>query len=967
VSDGDDLIGRKDEQAALDQALAATHDGAGGIVLLAGEAGVGKTRLLEACLDRSGCLALKGQTNEIATPPYGPIAAALRVYLRARPGGLAGRGPLAPYLALLLSELGPPPHQTDPAVLVEAICQALATIARDAPAVLVLDDLQWADNATLELVPILASTLAQERLLIVGTYRNDEIARGHPLRRLRNDLRRARLLREIVVEPLDQADTTALATHVFGQPPGPELATTLYERTEGVPLFVKELAGALALRGRLRQSDAGVELAPGADLPIPDTLRDAVLLRLDGLPDPALRLLDLAVVAGQTFDLALVAELAGSTDGFDALLERGLLVEVEPGWGAFRHALTRDAIYSDISWVRRRALHRQLAERLGAAGAAPLAIAQHWLAAKEPDHARAALLSAAEQACAIHAYRDAVVAAQRALDLWPEGVDDALRLDVLDQLGQCSQLCGMLSDAARAWREVADGRRQIGDLRACAMAERKLANVAELQGRWEQALAAREAAAQAFAASKLPAEAAAERLAAAAHLRSAGRYRTALELLSTATEDAAQAGRPDLLARIMGQAGSVHARMGQAAEGLALVQRGLALALEHNLASAAAEIYQRLADALEHAGDYAGAKETYLTAFDFCQTNAIPATAQLCVACLTVVLRQTGEWERAMTLCREVLASQHSSAHARAVASCMIGTLYALRGQPGRAQPLLLEAAALAHQIELAAVELLAAWGLALLDDLGGAYDMVAERCRFILNFWEQIEDVHYAVPALRWVVSFFATTRADADARACANALARIASVSGQPEALSALAHALGEIALLDGDPQQAVQQFRQALDLLRDVTIPYCHAGTQLRAGIACAAANQRDAAIVPLANAYRTARKLGARPLATRIAETLAALDEPIGKHVGQGSAARARSGGLTRRQREILNLVAQGQTNAEIARTLVLSPRTVEMHVANILAILDSRSRAEAVHRATDLGLLEEYSMLPKKTR
>src|SRR6185503_6606042 len=100
--------------------------------------------------------------------------------------------------------------------------------------------------------------------------------------------------------------------------------------------------------------------------------------------------------------------------------------------------------------------------------------------------------------------------------------------------------------------------------------------------------------------------------------------------------------------------------------------------------------------------------------------NAVPASAQLCVACLTVVLRQTGEWERAMTLCREVLASQHSSAHARTAASGMLGSLYALRGQPRHAQPLLLESAALAHQLELAAMELLAAWGLALLDELNG-------------------------------------------------------------------------------------------------------------------------------------------------------------------------------------------------------------------------------------------------------
>ena len=130
-------------------------------------------------------------------------------------------------------------------------------------------------------------------------------------RRTVYDLRRARVLHEILVEPLDQASTTALATRILGQPPGPVLAAALYERTEGVPLFVEELASALALYGRLNPSDSGIELAPGTHLPVPDTLRDAVLLRLDGLADPALRLLHLAAVAGRAFDLALVMELAG--------------------------------------------------------------------------------------------------------------------------------------------------------------------------------------------------------------------------------------------------------------------------------------------------------------------------------------------------------------------------------------------------------------------------------------------------------------------------------------------------------------------------------------------------------------------------------------------------------------------------------------------------------------------------------
>jgi ATP/maltotriose-dependent transcriptional regulator MalT len=162
------------------------------------------------------------------------------------------------------------------------------------------------------------------------------------------------------------------------------------------------------------------------------------------------------------------------------------------------------------------------------------------------------------------------------------------------------------------------------------------------------------------------------------------------------------------------------------------------------------------------------------------------------------------------------------------VANGMLGSLYALRGQPRMAQPLLVEAVALARRIELAALELLAVWGLAQVAELNGGYATATEQCHTILSRWEQIEDCHYAVPPLRWAASYFAQTHAATDVRACANALARIASASGQPEALSALAHALGECALLDGDARQAVQQFDRALDLLRDITVPHCRAIT-------------------------------------------------------------------------------------------------------------------------------------------
>jgi ATP/maltotriose-dependent transcriptional regulator MalT len=963
-----ELLGREREQAELDQALAAARDGAGGIMLLAGEAGVWKPRLLETCVARSGLLLLHGEASEPATPPYGPIVATLRSALRAAPGVLTACQPLSSHLALVLPELGSPPSNSDSATLVEAIRCLFLAVAQTAPTVIVLDDLQWADNATLEFLPAMASSCAHERLLILGAYRNDEIPRGHPLRRLRNDLRRARLLREIVLEPLDDKATAALAARILGHTPSPALVAALSERAEGVPLFVEELCGALAMRDRSQArhlSRASVELAHGASFPIPDTLRDALLLRLDGLPDAAARLLELVAVMGREFDLVQVEDLVGGLEDLDALLERGALIEVASGRAAFRHALTREAIYGDIPWTRRRTLHRQVAAHLERRGAPPRAIAEHWSQAKEPALARAAWLNAAQEASAIHAYRDAVVAAQRALDLWPDGLENARRLGLLGQLGHCAQLCGMFPEAAQAWREAATGWREMGDLRASAETERNLANVCELQGHWEGSLAARVTAAEAFAAIGLPAEAAIERLAVATHLRSAARFRSALDLLAIAAREAAEAGRGDLQARIMGLEGNVRARMGQADEGLGLVRRALRLSLEQNQAGAAAEIYQRLADSLEHAGDYAGSEGTYMEAFSYCQANAVAATGQLCIACLTVVLRQTGEMERAMTLCREVLASEDSSAHACAVAGSTLGTVHVLLGRPRLAQPLLVEASALARRIELVAAELLAEWGLAQVALLKGANATAEEHCHHLLRRADQVEECHFAVPALRWAATFFALIQSPDGARTCANTLARIASMSGQSEALSALAHALGECALLDGDARQATQQFERALELLRDVHVPFCYGLTRWRTGMASIAAGQREAGVVHLNGAYRMARKLGARPLARFVAQSMQALGVTGGEQVGRRSEARIRSGDLTRRQREILQLVAQGQTSAEIARRLVLSPRTVEMHVGNILATLDSRSRAEAVRRAAELGLLDNYSTSPAK--
>jgi DNA-binding CsgD family transcriptional regulator len=952
----DQLIGREREQAQLRGWAAEALAGHGSLVLVAGEVGVGKTTLARRVLAGTGLTVLEGVAAQGGTSAFGPVVEVLRSQLRSAGGGPLLEGPLAGHLALLLPELGPPAAEGDRATLFEAIGQALAAIAARGPAAVFLDDLQWADDATLELLSALARSLGTQPLLVCAAFRSDELPRGHPIRRLRSELRRAGRLRQLTVEPLGAEATTALLERELGAAAGPSLRRAVFDRTDGVPFFVGELASALAAGGRLQTGPAGLELLEGEDVPFPDSVRDAVLLRAAGLSDEARAAVLAAAVAGQTFDPELVTAVAGLPEWPEELLRRGIVTETGPGRMAFRHALVRDAFYGEVPWTRRIALHRAVAQRLEAAHAAPLAVAEHWVLGRRPDQAGAALLGAAEAFCGVHAYRDAARTTRRALELWPDEGDEPARLDALERLAGCAELTGDLAEATTTWREVADRRRQEGHPARLGAALRRLAGALELQGRWQEALASREQAAVAFTAAGLEAEAAAERLAAAAHLRSAASFRAALSLLETAGEQARSAGRVDLQARILGQEGNVRARMGQGQEAVELVRAGLAMALERDLAGAAAEIYQRLADSLEHTGDYPAATEAYDEAAGFCAANAIKPTGQLCLACLTGVLRQTGDWDRAVALCRQVIDSADATLHARAVAAGMLGSILGLRGQTRRARPLLLESLTLTRRIELAAMELYSTWGLAIADQVDGATESAARNCWSLVERWRQTEDRHYAISPLRWATTFFAES-GDADgARTCAAALAQLAADAGHDEAMSALSHALGETALLDGSAEQAADQFARSLGLLQGLDIPYDRAESQRRAAAALAGLGRREEAVEHLVAAHRASRRLGARPLLVRLTGDLAALGERPERRLGRRAVAQAANGGLSRREVEVVRLVATGHTNREIARELFLSPRTVEMHVGSILAKLDCRSRADAARRASELGLL-----------
>jgi ATP/maltotriose-dependent transcriptional regulator MalT len=287
----------------------------------------------------------------------------------------------------------------------------------------------------------------------------------------------------------------------------------------------------------------------------------------------------------------------------------------------------------------------------------------------------------------------------------------------------------------------------------------------------------------------------------------------------------------------------------------------------------------------------------------------------------------------------------------------MTGLIDALRGEAGRARARLVDAAAGARRDQFLPPEFVSGWGLAVVAELDGDGDAAAERYRALLARWRQSEDRHYALTWLHWATTFFAMRGAAADVRACAGALAEIAAEGGNPEALAVLGHALGEAALLDGEADQAARHFVAALDRLDGLDLPFARAQIALRAGAALTAAGEREAAVMRLTEAERVARRLGVRLLHDRAVAALAALGEPPARRLGRREAGRLERGGLTARELEVVRLAAAGHSNRQISDALVLSPRTVEMHIGNVLSKLGCRSRTEAGHRARQLGLLE----------
>ena len=422
-------VGRGEERAALQAALEESCSGSGRVMLLAGEPGIGKTRVAEelaADAERQGVRILWGMSLEGEnTPSYWPWVEALR-----------GCDPDSAEVVSFLTDpehvsagsdmFSESPHSFRFAQF-DAVASFLSTASKSRPILVVLDDLHCADEASLQLLAFVVRRLDKTRVLIVGTYRDTELKRGHPLQTVLADLARARSFGRLTLRGLAREEIARFMEHVAGGPVEERLLQAVYRQTEGNPLFTKELVRLLSTEGALTDPHSLTRRG----LEIPEGVKEVIGMGLDRLSEPANRLLALASVIGVGFSGEELAALAadGTAADVPAALEEalraGVLVDARRvGSYRFHHSLIREVLYDELTSIRRAHLHLRLAQALEQLHQDDIAphiprLAEHYLAASPAAGGRKALeyaKLAGLAAMRILAFEDAVRHFRNALD-----------------------------------------------------------------------------------------------------------------------------------------------------------------------------------------------------------------------------------------------------------------------------------------------------------------------------------------------------------------------------------------------------------------------------------------------------------------------------------------------------------------------------------------------------------------------
>lgn len=856
------LLEREHCLEALGQWLeTAVHD-AGVTALVSGEAGIGKTALINAWLrrQRSTQRVLYGACDALFTPrPLGPLHDIARQL----------RGPV---LATLSSGGS---RDSLFSALLEALHAAPTTL-------MVFEDVHWADEATLDLLKFLGRRIHQMRAMLVLTYRVDEVDSRHPLRQVLGELPHSSV-RRLSLAPLSEHAVARLAQQAGRSAEG------LHEATGGNPFFVTEVLAA----------DIGT---------IPSTARDAVLARVAKLPPAARQIAELASIVPGRVERWLLESTCGLDSNAIEECSRAGMVHGDDGSLAFRHELARRALEDSLPAASRRRLNAMVLEVLQQRSDVPAARLAHHANGAADGHAVLRYApTAAEQAAAVGAHREAV-AHYRAALRYIDGVDTRQRAELLDRLGYECYLTDQIGPAIEAYSSALQIWRSVGALAKEGDSLRWLSRLSWFAGRREPA---KQYAAEAITVL--------ERLPPSRELGMAYSNRAQLDMLGHDSESAVEwAQRAIELATALGDVaiqthalnnrGSAHL-LAQSPAGWVDLRESLSLALTHRLQEHAARAFTNLSSMATAGKRYAEASEYFRQGVQYCETHDLDSWRLYMLAWRSRARLEQADWDGAARDADEILRHAQTAPVTRIPALITLAQLRIRRGDPG-ADALLEEARKLAVQTDelqrmgpLAAALAEAAW---LADDP--------------LRIVREVQPVYESARHRRdpWIKGELASWLWRA------GALPEVPSDIAEPHAL--------EIA---GDGSGAARA--------------WAGLGCRYEQALALASSHaeqaQREAlSLLDALGASATAQALRRRMRARGM------------RRIPRGirTSTRSHQLGLTRREAQVLALLADGLHNSTIAKRLFLSTRTVDRHVSAVLRKLDVASREEAAALARKLS-------------
>lgn len=972
-------IGREAPLRAVIDRLDRAMAGRGTVLLLGGDAGVGKSRLLRELKNEVATRevrVIEGRCSSTeSSVPYAPLMDALRFRIERGEGEQAARilGPLRAILTPIFPQLagnnasagvqgrraGKQPAEATPDKTserpFELIFSVLERLAQEEPLLLILEDIHWADPTSLELLHHIAHRAPPTRLLLVATYRSDELHATHPLRRLLGALARDRVGDELRLDPLSRDDTTEMLRQMLGTEPDAAFAAAIWKRSEGNPFFVEELVSAATEGETLEPTAQAATMMDRAKLP--ENVSEAIMARIRALGPRAIEVLSAAAVIGRTFEFDDLRSVVGSseeelTDVIELVMAHQILREEKGTEGerlSFAHALMQETMYQSIISRRRRILHRQTAAALAASTSRHTPtrldqLAYHFRLGGDHEQAHEYACKAGDEAVRLRAWDDASEHYEHALASLEHVADNGERsADLLERLAGVAWRQSRAASGKQYAEEALRLRRSLGQPENMARLLRRIASLQVTEGDMASAAETLDEALQLLG--RIPDspelgpiydDLGRLSLAAGDHTRAESLLVQGLSLASRDSESGEEVLAFVSLAELGVMSGHVTTGVTQLDVALSMLQEAR-LPFER-----LTRVYVSGVRTLLLAHEYTRALQWAEAASMLCRRQGVVGLDALFRAFRAVTLTITGETEDTLSEASAAVAELREAGRAELRdALRVLGFVHRARGE--------LDAARRAYEEAITPGEGGTPVGLALVALAEGRTSEAAADLEAALMAVSPDQPLLYRLLLPYTVEALIAIGRVDDAAQLVDNA----AELSDSRAGAAQLLHAEGLVLLARGRAPDARDALARAAGIwealgnrleFRRVTLVLLEA--TLAAGDSAAGLSLGRMLLQDPARALLPRERDLVRRLLRR-----AGVRTPVGARPSRDTdVGGTEKSPLTQREQAVLAEVAQGRTNREIAEVLGIAEKTVSVHVSHILAKLGCRTRTQAARFA-----------------